>query len=172
MQMPCARWRRTCPSGGGLPTNVDEAVSNFGGLNVLANMHGISDFSDTNILAVSEEVFTHVGGEYEGLFLLCKAAIPEMQKAGKGAIVNMSSGAALGGAAEPRTRPARGRKCAHTGDRLPVRGREHPLQLRLSGADRHADDASIVREAGDDEPANRAGAGYRASGSPKRSRGW
>jgi NAD(P)-dependent dehydrogenase (short-subunit alcohol dehydrogenase family) len=77
---------------------VGEAVSAFGGLNILANMHGISDFSDTNILAVSEEVFTRTWEvNTKALFLLCKEAIPEMQKAGASSIVNMSSGAALGG---------------------------------------------------------------------------
>lgn len=77
---------------------VQEAVSAYGGLNILANMHGISDFSDTNILAVSEEVFQRTWEvNTKALFLLSKEAIPEMQKAGAGSIVNMSSGAALGG---------------------------------------------------------------------------
>lgn len=77
---------------------VETAVSRFGGLNIVANMHGISDFTDTKILTVSEEVFTRTWEvNTKGIFLLCKAAIPEMQKAGGGSIVNMSSGAALGG---------------------------------------------------------------------------
>lgn len=77
---------------------VEEAVSAFGGLHVVANMHGISDFSDTNILAVSEEVFRRTWEVNTlALFLLSKAAIPAMQQAGSGSIINMSSGAALGG---------------------------------------------------------------------------
>ncbi len=77
---------------------VQEATSSFGGLNILANMHGISDMSDTNILAVSEEVFTRTWEvNLKAHFLLCKEAIPELEKAGAGSIVNMSSGAALGG---------------------------------------------------------------------------
>lgn len=77
---------------------VDEAVSSFGALHVLATMHGISDSSDTNVLAVSEEIFQRTWEvNTKALFLLSKAAIPEMEKAGSGAIVNMSSGAALGG---------------------------------------------------------------------------
>jgi NAD(P)-dependent dehydrogenase (short-subunit alcohol dehydrogenase family) len=77
---------------------VETAVAAFGGLDILANMHGISDFSDTNILAVSEEVFQRTWEvNTKALFLLCKAAVPEMQKRGAGSIVNMSSGAALGG---------------------------------------------------------------------------
>jgi NAD(P)-dependent dehydrogenase (short-subunit alcohol dehydrogenase family) len=78
---------------------VKEAVSSFGGVNILANMHGISDFTDTKALTVSEEVFTRTWEvNVKALFLLSKAALPEMQKAGSGAIINMSSGAALGGA--------------------------------------------------------------------------
>ncbi|MHB8575183.1 MAG: SDR family NAD(P)-dependent oxidoreductase [Dehalococcoidia bacterium] len=77
---------------------VQEAVSAFGGVNILANMHGISDFTDTNILAVSEEVFQRTWEvNVKALFLLCKATVPEMEKAGAGSIINMSSGAALGG---------------------------------------------------------------------------
>jgi NAD(P)-dependent dehydrogenase (short-subunit alcohol dehydrogenase family) len=77
---------------------VETAVTAFGGLDVLANMHGISDLSDTNILAVSEEVFQRTWEvNTKALFLLCKAAVPEMQKRGAGSIINMSSGAALGG---------------------------------------------------------------------------
>ena len=78
---------------------VATAVSNFGGLNILANMHGISDMTDTKILTTSEEVFRRTWEvNTKALFLLSKAAIPEMQKAGSGSIVNMSSGAALSGA--------------------------------------------------------------------------
>ncbi len=77
---------------------IEEAVTGFGGINILANMHGLSDFSDTNILAVSEEVFRRTWEVNTlALFLLCKMAIPEMEKAGAGSIINMSSGAALGG---------------------------------------------------------------------------
>jgi NAD(P)-dependent dehydrogenase (short-subunit alcohol dehydrogenase family) len=77
---------------------VDAAVKNFGGVNILANMHGISDFTDTKILTVSEEVFQRTWEvNVKALFLLCKEVIPEMQKAGAGSIINMSSGAALGG---------------------------------------------------------------------------
>ncbi len=77
---------------------VETAVSTFGGLHVLANTHGISDFSDTNILAVSEEVFQRTWEvNTKAHFLLCKEAIPAMQRAGAGSIINMSSGAALGG---------------------------------------------------------------------------
>jgi NAD(P)-dependent dehydrogenase (short-subunit alcohol dehydrogenase family) len=77
---------------------VATAVSTYGGLNILANMHGVSDSTDTKILSTSEEVFRKTWEvNTKALFLLCKAAIPEMQKAGSGSIVNMSSGAALSG---------------------------------------------------------------------------
>jgi NAD(P)-dependent dehydrogenase (short-subunit alcohol dehydrogenase family) len=78
---------------------IQEAVSAYGGVNILANTHGISDFTDTKLLTVSEEVFTRTWEvNTKAIFLLCKEAIPEMQKAGGGSIVNMSSGAALSGA--------------------------------------------------------------------------
>lgn len=77
---------------------VDTAVASFGGLNIVANMHGISDSTDTKILTVSEEVFTRTWEvNTKALFLLCKASIPSLQAAGGGSIINMSSGAALGG---------------------------------------------------------------------------
>lgn len=77
---------------------VAEAVTAHGGLNIVANMHGLSDFSDTKILTTPVEVFQRTWEvNTKAIFLLCKRAIPEMQKAGGGSIVNMSSGAALGG---------------------------------------------------------------------------
>ena len=77
---------------------VAEALAKFGHLNILANMHGVSDSTDTKILTTSEEVFTRTWEvNTKGLFLLCKAAIPAMKEAGGGSIINMSSGASLGG---------------------------------------------------------------------------
>jgi NAD(P)-dependent dehydrogenase (short-subunit alcohol dehydrogenase family) len=77
---------------------VGEALSSFGALHILANMHGISDFNDTKILTTTEEVFTRTWEvNTKGIFLLCKQAIPAIKQAGGGSIVNMSSGAALGG---------------------------------------------------------------------------
>ncbi len=79
-------------------TVVAQAMQDFGAVHLLANMHGISEFSDTNILNVSEQVFTRTWEvNVKALFLLCKAALPEIERSGGGAIVNMSSGAALGG---------------------------------------------------------------------------
>jgi NAD(P)-dependent dehydrogenase (short-subunit alcohol dehydrogenase family) len=77
---------------------AETAVARFGGLHILANMHGMSDSSDTKLLTMSEDVFQRTWEvNTKGIFLLCKQAVPEMQKAGSGSIVNMSSGAALGG---------------------------------------------------------------------------
>jgi NAD(P)-dependent dehydrogenase (short-subunit alcohol dehydrogenase family) len=78
---------------------VETAIGSFQTLHIVANMHGISDSTDTKILTVSEEVFTRTWEvNTKALFLLCKAAIPSLQAAGGGSIINMSSGAALGGA--------------------------------------------------------------------------
>jgi len=77
---------------------VAQAMQDFGAVHLLANMHGVSEFSDTNILNVSEAVFTRTWEvNVKALFLLCKAALPELERSGGGAIVNMSSGAALDG---------------------------------------------------------------------------
>lgn len=77
---------------------VSAAVEAFGALHVVANMHGMSDFSDTKILTVTEEVFTRTWEvNTKAIFLLCKEAIPRLRETGGGSIINMSSGAALGG---------------------------------------------------------------------------
>jgi NAD(P)-dependent dehydrogenase (short-subunit alcohol dehydrogenase family) len=77
---------------------VAAAVSAFGALHVVANMHGMSDFTDTRILTVTEDIFTRTWEvNTKAIFLLCKEAIPSLQEAGGGSIINMSSGAALGG---------------------------------------------------------------------------
>lgn len=77
---------------------VSAVVSAFGGLHIVANMHGMSDFTDTKILTVTEDVFTRTWEvNAKAIFLLCKEAIPHLQRAGGGSIINMSSGAALGG---------------------------------------------------------------------------
>ncbi len=77
---------------------VETATRSYGRLDILANTHGISDMGDTGILNVTEEIFTRTWEvNTKALFLLAKAAIPEMQRAGGGSIVNMSSVGALSG---------------------------------------------------------------------------
>jgi NAD(P)-dependent dehydrogenase (short-subunit alcohol dehydrogenase family) len=77
---------------------IEKAVSKWGGLTTMANCHGISLMQDTRIVDVSEEVFDRtIAVNLRGIFLLCKYAIPHLKRSGSAAIVNLASGAALGG---------------------------------------------------------------------------
>ncbi len=78
---------------------VAAAVARFGRLDILHNCAGGTDPQDGNITDVGLDVFDRTMGlDLRGTFLCCRHAIPEMIRAGGGAIVNMSSGAALRGA--------------------------------------------------------------------------
>ncbi len=78
---------------------VAAAVARFGRLDILYNCAGGTDPQDGNITDVGLDVFDRtIGLDLRGTFLCCRHAIPHMIRAGGGAIVNMSSGAALRGA--------------------------------------------------------------------------
>ena len=69
---------------------VQAAVSTFGGLNVLVNNAGISGTFDPDLLSVKAwDTLMNINAK--GVFLGMKYAIPVMQGAGGGAIVNISS---------------------------------------------------------------------------------
>ncbi|MCR8634230.1 SDR family NAD(P)-dependent oxidoreductase [Paenibacillus radicis (ex Xue et al. 2023)] len=69
---------------------IQFAVETCGWLDILVNSAGIQRYGDT--VQTSEEVWDEVIDiNLKGMFLACKYAIPEMRKAGKGAIVNVSS---------------------------------------------------------------------------------
>jgi NAD(P)-dependent dehydrogenase (short-subunit alcohol dehydrogenase family) len=77
---------------------IGQAMSKYGQLTSLANCHGISMLEDGRILDVPEEVFDRtIAVNLRSLFLTCKYALPHLKQAGAGAIVNLASGAALGG---------------------------------------------------------------------------
>ena len=77
---------------------IDQAVSRFGKLTTMANCHGISMMQDTKIVDVSEETFDKtIAVNLRAIFLLCKYGVPHLKRAGGGSIVNLASGAALGG---------------------------------------------------------------------------
>ncbi len=69
---------------------VTQAVESFGGLDLLVNNAGVGIY--TPVLETSSEDWDHcLAVNLKGAFLCSKASIPHMQKAGKGAIVNISS---------------------------------------------------------------------------------
>ncbi len=77
---------------------IDKTMSKYGRLTTMANCHGISLMQDTKIVDVSEEVFDRtIAVNLRSIFLLCKYGVPALKQSGGGAIVNLASGAALGG---------------------------------------------------------------------------
>ena len=77
---------------------IDKAMSKYGRLTTMANCHGISLMQDTKIVDVTEDVFDRtIAVNLRSIFLLCKYGVPALKQSGGGAIVNLASGAALGG---------------------------------------------------------------------------
>jgi NAD(P)-dependent dehydrogenase (short-subunit alcohol dehydrogenase family) len=77
---------------------VAAAVAAFGGVDVLVNNGGGSLARDVDIVTMDVGVWDAIMAlNARGPMLCCKYAIPEMLKRGRGAIVNISSGAALSG---------------------------------------------------------------------------
>ncbi len=77
---------------------VAAATTAFGGVDVLVNNGGGSLARDLDITSMDVDVWdATMALNARGPMLCCKYAIPEMLKRGGGAIVNISSGAALSG---------------------------------------------------------------------------
>jgi meso-butanediol dehydrogenase/(S,S)-butanediol dehydrogenase/diacetyl reductase len=69
---------------------IAEAVAQFGGLDILINNAGI--IPRGTILETTDDMwFSALDVNLTAIFFLCRAAIPHMQQAGGGAIVNTSS---------------------------------------------------------------------------------
>ena len=78
---------------------IQHTVTRYGKLDVLYNSAGGSVPEDTTVTNVDMWVWNHTQSlDLLGTFLCCRYGIPEMIKAGGGAIVNMSSVVALRGA--------------------------------------------------------------------------
>ena len=77
---------------------VQAAVERYGALHIVANIAGYSSADDTQLLTTPLEIFERtLAINVKAHFLLSREAVPEIAKAGGGAIINMSSGAARGG---------------------------------------------------------------------------
>ncbi len=69
---------------------ISHAVENLGGIDILINNAGI--IPRGNILETNDDMwFSSLDVNLTAVFFLCRAAIPHMQQAGGGAIVNTSS---------------------------------------------------------------------------------
>jgi NAD(P)-dependent dehydrogenase (short-subunit alcohol dehydrogenase family) len=77
---------------------IQQTVARYGKLDVLYNCAGGSVAQDQRVTDVDMWVWQHTQSlDLLGTFLCCRHGIPELMKAGGGAIVNMSSVAALRG---------------------------------------------------------------------------
>ena len=75
---------------------VDAAVARFGGLHLLVNNAGLSNMGD--VIATAEADFALIMDvNVKGYFLSMKYAIPAIEQSGGGAVLNISSMAALRG---------------------------------------------------------------------------
>lgn len=78
---------------------VARAVAEFGRLDALYNCAGGTNPRDGNVTEVPLEIFdATINLDLRGTFLCCRHAIPAIIASGGGAVINMSSGAALRGA--------------------------------------------------------------------------
>jgi NAD(P)-dependent dehydrogenase (short-subunit alcohol dehydrogenase family) len=78
----------------------DTTVAEFGSVDVAFNNAGISPSDDDSILDTDLEAWRRVQDvNLTSMYLCCKAAIPHMQRQGRGSIINTASFVALMGAA-------------------------------------------------------------------------
>ena len=78
--------------------NVENIISTFGKLDILFNCAGGSLPQDTHVADVDLDVWNKtISLDLLGIVICCKVAIPQLIRAGGGAVVSMSSGAALRG---------------------------------------------------------------------------
>ena len=76
---------------------ITRAIERFGRLDVLANVVGGSRPGKTAAQLTLEEWDRLIVLNLTSTFLMCRAVVPHMEQRGKGAIVNVSSGAGLRG---------------------------------------------------------------------------
>jgi NAD(P)-dependent dehydrogenase (short-subunit alcohol dehydrogenase family) len=89
--------RADATSQAGAEASVAAALEAFGGVNHLVNVVGGSRPGQTVVDISLDEWEGWVRLNLTSAFLMCKAAIPQMAASGGGAIINVSSGAAVTG---------------------------------------------------------------------------
>src|SRR5437667_2070283 len=88
--------------------SIDATVARYGKLDTLFNCAGGSLPADTHVTELDLSVFDHtINLDLKGTILCCKHAIPKIIAAGRRAVSNMSSGAAVRGATPPQVHAAR-----------------------------------------------------------------
>ena len=120
---------------------VEEAAKALGGLDVLVNNAG-SLIKRTPFEELSDELIDKVFDlNVRSVIAACQAAVPHMEKAGGGSIINVGSIAGVGGGGPGALglRRLEGlRPQSDQAPRRPLRGEEHPRQRRRAGRHRHA----------------------------------
>lgn len=77
---------------------VQEAVKNFGGLDIVVNSAGVR--SNGSITELSEEDWDRtINANLKGIFVVSRLAIPEMVKRGGGVIINLAARSGIAGQA-------------------------------------------------------------------------
>lgn len=77
---------------------VEEAVANFGGLEIVVNSAGVR--TNGSITEISEEDWDRtIDTNLKGVFVVSRLAIPEMVKRGRGVIINISARSGITGQA-------------------------------------------------------------------------
>ena len=77
---------------------IEDTVRDWGRLDIVVNNAASVDAQDGNVTDISAKDWDHMlASDLRSVFLMCKYAIPHMQKAGAGSIINIGSTAGCGG---------------------------------------------------------------------------